>query len=386
MPTRGEPFDSRYPSGSLVHDGIWYLGSHPEGATNQDKVRWFDEPYPWAWTAPLTGFRISRDYGKTWSAQPNDPTKPLFEEMGMDDMQLDEEGRPLYGPIQIGEPFFVDFGKNMQHSPDGKAYLVGHGASQRAENPKQVNSSWCIGDQAFLIRVTPSPETINDASAYEFFAGHDDEGEPLWTKQRSEMKPLVEWTGRIGASAITYNPGLERYSAHDHRRSQRARQVPHLHPRVGDVDRAVQADGVHGGLRRAGLLREHPLALHQRGRAHGLAAVLRELQRQPGRVEGEPAREPLWVLPAGGALQGAGVARQLGAAHQPVCLLHPAQRFMSEYLAASSAASGQHQRVSVEVVRLPIRVDQRTLALLAALNSLVPRTSLSVCGTRRSAS
>ena len=27
-------------------------------------------------------------------------------------------------PVKIGAPKFVDFGKNMEHSPDGKAYLL----------------------------------------------------------------------------------------------------------------------------------------------------------------------------------------------------------------------------------------------------------------------
>ena len=31
MPVRSAPYPERYPSGSLVHDGIWYHGSHPEG-------------------------------------------------------------------------------------------------------------------------------------------------------------------------------------------------------------------------------------------------------------------------------------------------------------------------------------------------------------------
>jgi hypothetical protein len=30
----------------------------------------------------------------------------------------------------MGSPYFVDFGKNMEHSPDGKAYLGGHGAAE----------------------------------------------------------------------------------------------------------------------------------------------------------------------------------------------------------------------------------------------------------------
>lgn len=204
LPTPAAPYDSRYPSGSLVHDGIWYYGSHPEGGGGL--VNLDGDPYEWPWVGPLVGFRISRDYGKTWSDTPNDPTKPIFPELA-----IDEKGKPKYGPIRIGEPFFVDFGKNMEHSPDGKAYLVAHGATELGANPRALKSSWCVGDEAYLLRVVPSPETINDAKAYEFFAGRDDNGGPLWTRELSDMKPLISWPGRVGSASITYNPGLRKY-------------------------------------------------------------------------------------------------------------------------------------------------------------------------------
>ena len=61
----------------------------------------------------------------------------------------------------------------MEHSPDGKAYLVGHGAVEPDAKPRYANLSWISGDQIYLTRVTPSPETINDSSKYEYFAGLD---------------------------------------------------------------------------------------------------------------------------------------------------------------------------------------------------------------------
>ena len=191
LPVRSAPYPERYPSGSLVHDGIWYHGSHAEGEGG---------------LGPFMGFRISRDYGETWTDDPNDPTRPLFGERA-----LDEEGKPNWMPIQIGEPFFVDFGKNMEHSPDGKAYLVAHGATERHGRPRLQTSAWGLGDEAYLLRVTPSPETMNDASAYEFLAGFDEEGRALWTSERSEMKPLLDWRGKIGPTSITYNPHLKKY-------------------------------------------------------------------------------------------------------------------------------------------------------------------------------
>ena len=30
--------------------------------------------------------------------------------------------------VKFGAPHWVDFGQEMEHSPDGKAYIVGHGA------------------------------------------------------------------------------------------------------------------------------------------------------------------------------------------------------------------------------------------------------------------
>jgi hypothetical protein len=118
----------------------------------------------------------------------------------------------LYGyPVKIGAPHFVDFGKNMEYSPDGKAYLVAHGADPADTKWRFWNDSWITGDQVYLIRVTPSVETINDASKYEFYGGKDDNGIPVWTKDFKQMKPLLEWNNNMGCVTITYNAPLKKY-------------------------------------------------------------------------------------------------------------------------------------------------------------------------------
>jgi len=68
----------------------------------------------------------------------------------------------------MGVPHVVDFGKNMQYSPDGKAYLVGHGATGSNPEPRPANLSWGTGDQIYMARVQPSIQNINDAATYEF--------------------------------------------------------------------------------------------------------------------------------------------------------------------------------------------------------------------------
>jgi hypothetical protein len=37
------------------------------------------------------------------------------------------ERLPGDAAIKLGTPHFVDFGRDVEHSPDGLAYLVGHG-------------------------------------------------------------------------------------------------------------------------------------------------------------------------------------------------------------------------------------------------------------------
>jgi hypothetical protein len=187
------PYGGRYPCGSLMHNGIWYYGTYcldESGRTAED-----GRPLNWDILGPFVGFRISRDLGKTWEETPHTPASPLFGESGKNG-----------GKIKIGTPHVVDFGQNMQHSPDGKAYLAGHGAVR-----PDADLAWIRGDQSYLCRVTPSPETMNDPGAYEFFGGHDNSGKPIWTMDFSAIKPMLEWQGRIGHATITYNAPLGKY-------------------------------------------------------------------------------------------------------------------------------------------------------------------------------
>jgi hypothetical protein len=149
---------------------------------------------------PFVGFRTSADYGKTWKETPYSPEKPIF-----------KDPKIPFTPTKIGAPHFVDFGRNMEHSPDGKAYLVAHGSIENDSLPKVANASWVTGDAIYLLRVLPSVENINDASKYEFFAGYDKKNQPEWTSDISQIKPLIEWNNHCGCVNVTYNSELERY-------------------------------------------------------------------------------------------------------------------------------------------------------------------------------
>ena len=251
-PKRGwaKPYRGRYPCGSLVHNGIWYYGTYCLGPSATHVHSGFTWNFPNL--GPMPGFQISYDLGKTWTDSPLSATNPLF-----------PEPAKFLGPVKMGAPHFVDFGKNMEHSPDGKAYLLGMGAEIDDPNPRpcikagadgtvyrinevcqdrvhlrlrtgeaasesretyekafqQVNGqpfahgnlSWVSADQVYMARVTPSPETINDVKAYEFFAGLNSKGKPVWSNDFSAIKPVIEWNNHMGCVTATYVPGLTKY-------------------------------------------------------------------------------------------------------------------------------------------------------------------------------
>jgi len=192
------PYEGRYPCGSLVYHGVWYYGTyclHPSGGIRRDD----GILYNWPWLGPFVGFRTSTDLGKTWTQTPCTPAKPLFGEHALNGE-----------PVKIGAPHFVDFGKAMQHSPDGKAYLVAQGSSDGKDRRFAYNS-WITADQAYLTRVTPGNDTMNDASKYEFFAGNQPNGEASWTHDFTKIKPIAEWRDHAGCVTMTYNAPLKKY-------------------------------------------------------------------------------------------------------------------------------------------------------------------------------
>lgn len=192
------PYEGRYPCGSLVYNGVWYYGTyclHPSGMVQQNAM-----PYNWPWLGPIPGFRWSTDFGKTWTETPCTPAKPLFGESAL-------KGEP----VKIGAPHFVDFGQNMEHSPDGKAYLVGHGASSGPEGRRYAYNSWITGDEIYLTRVKPSIENMNDVSQYEFYAGPGLFGRATWSHDLTKIQPIAAWKDNMGCVTMTWNAPLKKY-------------------------------------------------------------------------------------------------------------------------------------------------------------------------------
>jgi len=170
QPASALPYGGRYPSANLVYNGVWYYGTYCIDF-DFSKPEYPDE-YSWAICGPVPGFRVSTDYGKTWIPSPLSPENPLFPESGKNGHQ-----------VKMGTPHFVDFGRNLEYSPDGKAYLVGHGALDNDPTPRVAGNSWIAGDAVYLARVTPSPKTLMTPKLMNFL--------PVLIQKESQSGPKI---------------------------------------------------------------------------------------------------------------------------------------------------------------------------------------------------
>lgn len=195
-PGAPKPYGGRYPSASLFHRGVWYYGTYCLMDSDGDPGKGLN----WDILGPFVGIRYSYDKGKTWTDTTHTPSRPLFPEP-------DQAG----GKVKFGAPHFVDFGKDMEHSPDGKAYLVGHGAADPDHTPRDANASWITGDQVYLARVEPNPAKIDDLKSWEFFAGNDAHGRAKWSNDFRSIRPLIDWNNHCGNVSITYDAPLRKY-------------------------------------------------------------------------------------------------------------------------------------------------------------------------------
>ena len=186
-PGPASPYGGRYPSASLMYNGTWYYGTY----CLDDAGRGLN----WDVLGPFVGFRTSQDQGATWDDGPHTPAKNIFGESA-------QGGEP----VRMGSPHFVDYGRNMEHSPDGYAYLVGHGGRVAG-----ANLSWISGDEITLARLRPSPDAIHDPSQYEWAAGRNPDGSARWVASLDEAKPIASWPGHMGCVTVTYLPQRRKY-------------------------------------------------------------------------------------------------------------------------------------------------------------------------------
>ena len=187
-----------YPSLNFYHAGVWYYGTY---ALNNyvPGVNPGPDCGNWCVQCPFDGIRFSRDQSKTWTAPRQNmsgPTDNLFGETCLNNTK-----------VKFGAPHAVDFGQDNSLSPDGRLYIVGHGA----ETPES-HQAWMQGDSVYMARTVaaPSPDTINDAASWEFYAGGNGPS-ATWSPSLAAAKPLVVWMNNTGVVTMSWHPAISKY-------------------------------------------------------------------------------------------------------------------------------------------------------------------------------
>jgi hypothetical protein len=198
-----------YSCANLFYNGVWYIGAETRGASLIKLPN--GKPCDSRVQGPFLFFRYSTDMGKSWNTAPHVPFEKLTG-YGQNHIPLFPEPEYSMQPVKLPVPHFADFGRNMECSPDGKAYLISHGGTDFPFSKERCGYLGPnMGDQGYMIRVKPDITTINKIESYEFFAGLDKQGEPIWSGKFSDLKPVFEWKGRTGCITITYNKPLRKY-------------------------------------------------------------------------------------------------------------------------------------------------------------------------------
>lgn len=182
------PKYNRKPTGMLCIGGAIYLAFQNLAKSN------FND-------APAASIAKSVDDGKTWTW---DASAPMFG---------DPENPSSAKAHKFTTIFFLDFGRDSRNSIDKYVYAYG------------LDNNWRAQQALYLARV-PN-DRIQTRSAWEFYAGVDDRGDPRWTRDITGKKAVLEddrllyadGSGKrcpvnqsvIGQGGVVYDKPLQRY-------------------------------------------------------------------------------------------------------------------------------------------------------------------------------
>lgn len=99
----------------------------------------------------------------------------------------------------FGCPEFIQFGPGYRGARDGFVYIA-----------SQANDS-AYGYSPDIVLARVEKTSVPKRDSYEFFAGLGSDGEPAWSRDIEERKPIFTDPNGTQRIAITYNAGLERF-------------------------------------------------------------------------------------------------------------------------------------------------------------------------------
>jgi len=102
----------------------------------------------------------------------------------------------------FGYPVFLNFGKNYSGVPES---IQGYVYFYSPDTPDAYNET----DTVIMGRVPV--DQITEKSAYQFYAGMDNAGQPVWSENEDERKSVFAFEEGCNRMDVTYNAPLDRY-------------------------------------------------------------------------------------------------------------------------------------------------------------------------------
>lgn len=151
------------------------VGQGPAGAKASGMIMIDGKLYMWVRNVNNARLACSTDHGKTW----------IWADWKFD--------------VSFGCPNFINYGKNNAGAKDNYVYIYSVDDA----------SAYKYADRMVLARVRKN--NIMNWTAYEFFAGYNNSGKPLWSVDIRRRKPIYVNPGKTYRSGMTYDAGLKRY-------------------------------------------------------------------------------------------------------------------------------------------------------------------------------
>jgi hypothetical protein len=100
-------------------------------------------------------------------------------------------------------PTFLQYGKDYQGARDGYVYMYA---------PELKSSSWEVQKPGEITLMRVPRSGLSSRSQYEYFAGLDGGGSPVWTGDMNGRRPVFQdRENGVMTVSVSYNPGLGRY-------------------------------------------------------------------------------------------------------------------------------------------------------------------------------
>lgn len=161
---------------------------------------------PAKFTGKASGMLAANSILYAWANAPQRPNVPMRLLWSTDRGRSWNMGDWRFGESDtLRDISFLNFGKNYQGARDNYVYSY---ALERGGSSDPVDLFFT---EIHLLRVPKVHSSMIDRTAYEFFAGLEDKGSPIWTRNIAERRAVFRDPNGVGIPSVVYSPGIERY-------------------------------------------------------------------------------------------------------------------------------------------------------------------------------